>query len=243
MALHLIGLGLDLKSISLESIEELKNCKSIYLESYTIDFPYGLEQLEKALDLKIKKLSREEVEQETILPEAKEEDIALLVYGDPFSATTHHQIILSCKKQGIAFHISHNASIINSIAECGLSLYKFGKVCSMPTWKKSYRPTSFIDYLKENESINAHTLLLVDISLSLSDALKELSEATKDHGWKLGNIILCTRLGTKDKKFYYGSLEELSSIRESLLPFCFIIPSELHFFEKEYLESISDKFP
>ena len=47
--LYIIGLGLNEKSISLEGIEAIEKCEKIYLESYTVEFPYSFEELEKKL--------------------------------------------------------------------------------------------------------------------------------------------------------------------------------------------------
>jgi len=40
MTFYLIGLGLDLKSISVDALDIIKKCKKVYLEDYTVDFPY-----------------------------------------------------------------------------------------------------------------------------------------------------------------------------------------------------------
>jgi diphthine synthase len=237
MTFYLMGLGLDLDSISLGSKNILDSCQKIYLESYTIDFPYNISQLEETLSKKLIILKREKTEDESILIEAKEKDIAFLVYGDPFSATTHYQLIMSCKRQKIPFKIFHNASIINSIAETGLSLYKFGKTASMPSWNKKYRPMSFIDYLKDNSHINAHSLLLVDISLDFIASLEQLRIASTEQEFKLNEIIVVSSLGTKNQKIIYGSLDKLKKEKVKN-PFCFIIPSKLHFTEEEFLRHI-----
>ncbi len=236
MVFYLIGLGLDVESISVEALNNLKKCDKIYLESYTIDFPYSTKELEQSLKIKLVPLKRESVEDESILKEAKKKNIALLVYGDPFSATTHHQLILSCKKQKIPFEIFHNSSIMNSVAECGLSLYKFGKTASMPAWTESYKPTSFVNYIKENNSIKAHTLLLVDIGLDFQKALKQLEESLNKECTETKIFLVCSLIGTKDKKFYFNTLKNLEKIKEVKKPFCFIIPSEMHFVEEEFLE-------
>lgn len=72
---------------------------------------------------------RELVEQgcEEILNGANQEDIAFLVVGDPFGATTHLDIILRAKEKGIPHEVVHNASIMNAVGCCGLQLYSFGK--------------------------------------------------------------------------------------------------------------------
>ena len=42
--LYLIGLGLNEKSISKESLASAKKCEKLYLEGYTVDFPYDIEK-------------------------------------------------------------------------------------------------------------------------------------------------------------------------------------------------------
>ncbi|MFH1521526.1 MAG: diphthine synthase [archaeon] len=180
MALYLIGTGMNKNSISADALKILKTCDKIYLENYTVNFLYSIQELEKTYNLKIQELDRQKVEDESILEEAKNSKIALLVYGDALSATTHIQLILEAKKQKIPYQIFHNASILTTIAETGLSLYKFGKTASMPNWAEhTNKPTSFMNYIKENQSINAHTLILTDIGLEISPAIKQLLESAK----------------------------------------------------------------
>jgi len=238
MTFYLVGLGLGLDSISSEGKKILEKSDKIFLESYTIDFPYHIEELKESLGIEFEILERKSVEDESILKEAKEKNISLLVYGDPFSATTHHQLILSCKKQKIPLEIYHNASIINSIAETGLSLYKFGKISSMPRWTKNFEPLSFLNYIKENLSVKAHSLLLVDIDFEFSKAIEQLEKALDLEKLKLDKIVLCSRIGTLDKRIFYGTFEELKKMENIKKPFCFIIPSEMHFIEEEFLNSL-----
>jgi len=95
--LYLIGLGLNEKGISKQGLEALDKCKKIYLESYTVDFPYSIEELEKVIEKKIIPANREKVENLSIVEEAKKENIALLVYGSPLFATTHITLIQEAK--------------------------------------------------------------------------------------------------------------------------------------------------
>ncbi|MEM4181639.1 MAG: diphthine synthase [Candidatus Pacearchaeota archaeon] len=237
MVFHLIGLGLDVNSLSLEEKEAIKECEKIYLESYTIDFPYMISELEKTIGKKIIPLKREEVEGESFLDRATYENIALLVYGDPFSATTHSQLILSCKRKKIPYKVYHNASIVNSIGEIGLSVYKFGKICSIPKWREGFKPTSFVAYLKENRMIKAHSLILVDIGMSLKEAIEELEEASKKENFSLPKkIIVISCLGTKKQNILFDMPKNL--LKEDVeKPFCLVVPSEeLHFLEEEFLK-------
>jgi len=230
MTFYLIGLGLNERGISLHGKKILKNCKKIYLENYTVDFPYTRRELEKQLKIKVIELDRAGVECEGVVDEARDSDVALLVYGSPLSATTHISLINSAKKKRIKYKILHAGSVFDAVAESGLSLYKFGKVASLPRWQKNYEPVSFIDIIKDNQKIGAHTLLLIDIGLKFVDAVAQLEKT----GFKFGKVIVCSRLGVRSK-FFYGKLKEIDSGKVRA-PFCFIIPGKLEKYEEEGLE-------
>ena len=236
MTFNLIGIGLNAKSLTLESLEAIKKSKKIYLDNYTIDFPYDTKKLEKVVSKKIEKLSREKIESEEILKIAKKENVSLLIYGDSLSATTHIHLISICKKNKIPYKIFHSSSILTAVAETGLEIYKFGKTTSLPTWKDNWKPDSFIEIIKKNLSIKAHTLLLVDIGLELKKTKKQLQESLTKNNLALNKIILCSNLGNKNQKIIYNTLENLPE--KITKPYCLIIPSELHFLEKEFLEKI-----
>ena len=232
--LYLIGLGLNEEGISQEGLIAVKKCKKVYLENYTVDFPYGLEALKNDFKKKIVCADREFVESLKIVDEAKRLDVALLVYGSPLTATTHISLIQEARECKVKYKIIYGASVFDAIAETGLQVYKFGKITSMPKWQKNYNPTSFMEIVKENQKINAHSLILIDIGLKLKDALEELKKSAKEHGIKLNKIIICSRLGTKNNRIFYDKIENLES-KEIRLPYCFIIPGKLHFAEKEFL--------
>lgn len=240
MTFYLIGLGLEKNSIGADALEKLKVCDEVYLENYTVNFPYGLEELESSLNVKIKKLNRKEVEDESILENANDKNIALLVYGDSLSATTHMQLIIECKKRNIPYEIFHNASILIAIANTGLQPYKFGKTTSMPNWKEhTNKPTSYMNVVKENDSINAHTLILTDIGLDFQNSLEQLEESAIAENLELEKIIVISNAGTKSQKIVYGNLQEIKS--ENIeYPFCLIIPKELHFIEEEALNVLKN---
>ena len=233
---YLIGLGLGVDSISRHGREALEKCSRVYLDTYTVDFPYSLEELEKSLKTRVIRAERKAVEGMEFLKGAKKENIALLVYGSPLTATTHITLIQEAEKSGIKFEVIFNASILDAIGETGLQIYKFGKITSMPGWQKNFRPESFMDIVKENISIGAHSLILVDIGLGFKEAIEQLEEAAKNKGMNLGKIVVCSRLGTEGRKVLYGKMEELSG-KKVLSPFCIIIPGKMHFVEEEMLES------
>ena len=168
--LYLIGLGLNEGSISLDGLNAIKKCDEIYLENYTVEFPYSVEKLEKVIKKKILQANREFIENFKILEESKNRTVALLIYGSPFTATTHISLIQETEKQNLRYEVIYNASVLDAIAETGLQIYKFGKITSIP----NFEADSFIEVIKENKKIKAHTLILVDIGLKFENALKRL---------------------------------------------------------------------
>lgn len=241
--LHLIGFGLDAKDISLKGIEALKKCKKIYLETYTsyVNAP----EIEKSLGVKIVPANRQFVEEATkMIDEAKKQNIALLVPGDPLAATTHIDLILRCSKQKVKYEIIHSVSIFNAIAETGLQLYKFGKTASIPKWAQSFKPESFYESINDNLKINAHTLLLIDIGLPVSEALGYIHQIAKkrnDLEMLKREFIVCSRTGTQKSRVYSGIMEKLMKQKIDV-PACIIVPAELHFMEQEALRTFSKNF-
>lgn len=110
---------------------------------------------------------RELVEQgaDDILAHADTQNVAMLVVGDPFGATTHTDLILRAKNSGIKFEVVHNASIMNAVGCCGLQLYSFGETISIPYWDETWKPDSFYDKIKANVDHGLHTLCLLDIKV------------------------------------------------------------------------------
>lgn len=237
--LHLIGLGLNERSITLEGVDIAKKCSKIYLENYTINFPYDKKELEHLFGKKIEDASRDFVESEEIVVEAKKNDIGLLVYGDPLIATTHISLIQSCKEKKIKCKVIHSASILDAISETGLQIYKFGKITSMPAWnqEKHFTPESFVEILNENKSIGAHTIILIDIGLNFKKALEQLSIVIQNKNIELKKIIVCSNLGTSKKKIIYDSIEKLKKEKIEW-PYCIIVPGKLHFVEEDVLNEL-----
>jgi diphthamide biosynthesis methyltransferase len=114
-------------------------------------------------------------------------------------------------------------------------------VASMPAWKKSFEPTSFMKIIQQNMSQEAHSLILVDIGLEFKDALRQLKKASEEFNIPLKKFVICQALGTKNRKILYRSVEEMRNYDGVKKPYCIILPSKMHFVEKEVLESFSKK--
>lgn len=60
----------------------------------------------------------------------------------------------------------HNASIMNAVGCCGLQLYHFGEMVSIPFWTDTWRPDSFLDKIEANLHSGLHTLCLLGAIVS-----------------------------------------------------------------------------
>ncbi len=168
--LYLVGLGLgDAKDITVKGLEVVKAAKWVYLESYTSILTCGKEELEKFYGREVLLADRDMVEQgsDEILDRALDSDVAFLVVGDPFGATTHSDLVLRARERGVSTRAVHNASILNAVGCVGLQLYNYGETVSIPFWSEEdgWRPESFYDKIAENLRLGRHTLCLLDIKV------------------------------------------------------------------------------
>jgi len=119
MVLHLVGVGLgDEQDITLRGLNALKRCSKIYLEAYTSVLTVPKEQLEQAWGVAIEIADRQLCEEgceEAILQRALTEEVALLVVGDPFGATTHTDLLHRAREMAVTTNVVHNASIMNAV--------------------------------------------------------------------------------------------------------------------------------
>ncbi len=239
MTLHLIGLGLcDQNDLTLRGLEALKKCTTIYFENYTSVLQCKKEEIENLTKKKIIEADREQVENksEEILAKAQKENVALLVIGDPMSATTHINFLIEAKKRNITCEVIHNASILTAIGITGLQLYKFGKTTSMP-FADSSTPAEVI---KENQKNNAHTLVLLDLipqknqCLTIAEAIMRLLD--KKVITETSLIVATARIGCKDQIIKAGMVKDVRQTNFGKPPYCLVIPApKLHFIEEEAL--------
>lgn len=170
--LYFVGLGLgDVKDITVKGLEIVRKCERVYLEAYTSVLTYGgkaaLEEFYERFDLVEADRDLVESGSDMILENADKVDVAFLVVGDPFGATTHTDLLLRAKERNIPTKSIHNASIMNAIGCCGLQLYNFGETVSIPFWTEEpeWKPESFYDKILKNLENGQHTLCLLDIKV------------------------------------------------------------------------------
>ncbi|GJQ11558.1 hypothetical protein GpartN1_g3349.t1 [Galdieria partita] len=262
--LYLIGLGLgDEKDISVKGLEAVKKADFVFLESYTSLLGRDRESLSSFYGKDVLEADREFTEgAEEILSLAKNKNVAFLIVGDPFSATTHTDLVLRCKKEGIQVEVIHNASIFNAVGKCGLQLYKFGETVSLVFFTDTWKPDSFYDKIARNRAAGLHTLCLLDIQMkepnleslvrgkvvyeaprmmTISQAIQQLLFVENSRKQQVFDkeTLLCVglaRMGYPTECIAYGSLQQLADYDFGPPPHSLIIPGQLHFLEAEHLE-------
>ncbi|KAI8635945.1 diphthine synthase [Parasitella parasitica] len=263
--LYVVGLGLgDEKDITVAGLEAVKSSERIYLEAYTSILTVGKEKLEEFYGKDVVIADREMVESDsdTILANADKVDVAFLVVGDPYGATTHTDIVIRARELNIPVKIIHNASIMNAIGACGLQLYNFGQTISVVFFTETWRPDSFYDRIKENHQLGLHTLCLLDIKvkeqslenlmrglliydppryMTVNQAVEQLLEIEETRGEGICKpdslAIGCTRIGTNTQKIVAGTLEELVDVDfGEPLHSLVLIGSRMHEMEAEFVK-------
>ncbi len=161
---------------------------------------------------------------DSILASADTHDIAFLVVGDPFSATTHTDLALRCRQHDppIPTRTLPNASILTAVGATGLSLYTFGQTVSMVFFTESWRPASFYDRVGENAGLGLHTLVLLDIKVKEPDLEAMARGRVVYEAPRFMSVAQCAgqmleveavgvaRLGSEDERIVAGTLEELA---------------------------------
>lgn len=178
----MIGLGLsDERDITVKGLEAVKKCSKVYLEMYTAILMINTSKLSEFLGKEVIEADREFVESgcQNMIEEAKDQDVAFLVVGDPFCATTHSDLYLRCVETGVQVQVIHNASIVSAVGCTGLQVYRFGEIVSLPFFTEKWRPYSFYEKIKNNREKGLHTLVLLDIKV------KEPTEESLARGKKV----------------------------------------------------------
>ncbi|KAL1122663.1 hypothetical protein AAG570_002990 [Ranatra chinensis] len=264
----IVGIGLGgVKDITVKGLEVVKSADEVYLENYTSILSVGKESLEEYYGRELKLADREFVEQgcEEMLEKGRNSDVVLLVVGDPFSATTHTDLVLRAKKAGVDTQVIHNASILNAVGCCGLQLYSFGETVSIPFWMDGWSPDSFYDKICHNKERGLHTLCLLDIKvkeptpesltkkkkdylpplfMSVSDAAEQLMEIVKKRSIETDqqlpvdgetNCVGLARVGSETQQIIYCSLNEMKHKNLGEPLHSLVIIGDLHPLEEEFL--------
>ena len=246
--LSFVGLGISgFESIPIEGLDAISKADIVYLEQFTSPISKSdLEKIQNAVKGEFRPAKRWLVEDgNEILEMAKEKDVVLLSYGDPYIATTHIELrtrAIENKTQTLSIHAS--SSLTSMIGECGLHFYKVGKIATIMSEMKSLTYPYYIIY--KNIIEGNHTVLLLeynqnkDFFLDPKDALKELLETEEGQGRKVltesSYAIVASRIGFKDQTIISGKLSSLAQTDFGKPPHTVIIPGRLHFTESDALK-------
>jgi diphthine synthase len=247
--LYLVGLGLyDEKDISLNGLEAIKSADVVYAEFYTARlFGGDLKSLESLAGVTINILRREEVEEDNLpIKQAKDKDVAFLTAGDPLMATTHSDILMEARKNGIKTRVIHASSILSAAPGiAGLQAYKFGKITTIPRPEENYFPYSPYQVIGENKKMGLHTLVLLDIQahrdyyMTANEGLEYLLRVENER--KEGLItedtlaVVIARAGSPEPLVRADRVDTLIGEDFGGPLHCIMIPGDMHFLEAEGL--------
>jgi len=248
--LTFVGLGLyDEKDITVKGLEAIRAADVVYAEFYTS--PLGgktIQKLQETYGTRIFVLTRSDLEdhaEEGILSLAKTQKVVLLCGGDAMIATTHVDLRLRAMDMGIQTGLIHAPSISSAVAGlCGLQSYKFGKSATVaPAYKAA--AISEVPYytVLANKERGLHTLLYLDIDMSIRDALRLLGliEGKKEGEKMLKNslVVGIARAGSDKPVVKADYFAALQNYEFGALPHVLVVPGALHFIEKEALIKIA----
>ncbi len=236
--LYLISLGIsDERDISLRGLETGKKCEKLYWEQYTDRLRITEQRREELFGKGVETIQRSGLEEGSrrIVEEAREKNVGILVGGDALSATTHLSLISDCRKVGVPFRVIHGSSVLTAVAECGLSLYKFGETVTIPRWKKNFRPAGFYETILKNKEAGLHTLVLLDIGMTLEEGAGMLKGLDRQGIFSSEKIVSVSCLGSRGQEIRYVTLVQA----RGKAPAAILVPGKLNDFEKEFLESLA----
>ncbi|CAL4125611.1 unnamed protein product, partial [Meganyctiphanes norvegica] len=253
--LHLIGLGLGAPSdITVKGLDFVKSSVKVYLDSYSSLMTAELEDLQSFYGREVILATRDLVENqyEEIFRETSKGDIAFLVVGDPLCATKHVQFMTAALDKQIPVNVVHNASIFNAVGCCGLQLYSFGEVVSIPYWKGGDKQEDFYDKICSNLENGWHTLVLVDIRedkngpqyMTAAEAASQLlsvissreAESKVAALTKESTVIGLSKVGSKEQQLRTCMLQEMANSDFGGPPHSLVIVGETHPMEDEYID-------
>jgi len=244
--LTFVGLGLyDEKDISVKGLEAVRAADKVYAELYTSKIMgASLEELERFYGRKMHLLSRKDVEVDpSWLEEARTNNLALLVGGDPMVSTTHLDLLLRASEMGIATRVVHSSSIVTAASGlCGLQNYRFGRSATIPfpylaRGKRILPETPYLALI-ENLERNLHTLLFLDICderfMTINqgaELLLELAEASGDNALKGRLGVGIARAGSEEATVHADLLGRLPNYDFGDPLHILVVPARLHFME------------
>ncbi len=254
MALHLVGLGLhDATDITVKGKLRVDAADEVYAEFYTA-FLRGTshDELEAFLGTSIHVLDREGVEKgaKDLVAKAKDHEVVLLTAGDPLVATTHADLMVRARREGVPVHVVHAPSILSAAPGLvGLQHYKFGKTTTLVRPEANWMPTSPFDAVAENHAAGLHTLVLLDIKadeeyfMTGAEGLGLLLELAKRTGndWfnEQAQAAIVARAGAMEPTVVTGPVGQLLDLDVGPPLHCIVVPGAMQVVEQEVWDTLA----
>lgn len=254
--LYLVGMGLSPRYITLEALEAIARADFVFVDTYT--GRVSLEELEKTVMKSIVRVARKELEEDSgrrivrLLEEGKR--VALLVPGDPLVATTHVSLLLEVYARGLEFHVIPGVSIVpTALAMSGLMVYRMGKVATVVYPKDGIVYDYPYDVVKANDSLNLHSLLLLEydgergVAMKASEAieiLRSIEERRRENVIRDDRVAsVVAALGYPNSIVCIGELKRISMLKIEEVPQTLIIASpKPHPMETEVMKVVNSRW-
>lgn len=245
--LQLVGLGLSLSHVTSKGLRMLRHSSRVFLDEQSRqilkrdgDDPISkyedvfskddLNLLKTSLNLEKRGVNADDCEE--VLSELRNgKPVTIAVWGDPLVLTSYSSLLSKIKAEDITFSLIHNASIINSLASCGLQLYTYGEITHFPSPSSNYNDTecsvivndnsSFYNKLCENSSRGLHSLCVLHSigtetlqqwqPQQAARLLVKLSGlSSKCDVTEKSSVVLVSLSSTGESQHYSASLESLA---------------------------------
>jgi diphthine synthase len=246
-----VGLGLHSeKSMTLQGVEEAKTAKKVFAEFYTSLMPgLSISNLEKLVGKGITILSRKDLEDDCakkVLESAEKGKTVLLVPGDPLIATTHVDLRIRAKRQGINTRIVHGASVISAvIGLSGLHNYKFGRSVTVPFTDGDVVADTAYSVIEENKKRGLHTLCFLDLKaeekryMNVNEGLQALLNVEQQKHKRVVTsdtiAVGIAQAGSNSPIVKADAVKTLLRFDFGTPPHTLVFPGKLHFMEAEAL--------
>jgi diphthine synthase len=248
-SLSFVGLGLSgTQDLSLRGLAVLQGLDVVFAEFYTAR-PLDFDQpaFERQIGRPITILSREQTEKaDQVLALARTKNVALLVCGDPMTATTHVDLRLRAAKEQIPTRIIHASSIVTAAPGLlGLQNYKFGRSTTLAYPQKNFFPTSPYEVIASNLHTGLHTLVFLDIQADKNrymmapeglSLILEMAEKLQDSTITPDSLAcIVARAGSDQPLLAADHIKNLVNRDYGPPLHILVIPGSLHFIEIEAL--------
>jgi diphthine synthase len=249
--LRFIGLGLgDERDLSLRARDLIRSSSHVFAEEYTSRLaPGSLDRLARDLSVRVDMLPRASLEEGSPVWSALASggDVALLVVGDPFVATTHVALRVECERRGHSWTYLPGATVLTAVPSLlGLMHYRFGRTVSLPFPAPGFAPVSPLEGIERNRDSGLHTLVLLDLDPTAArylapdvamGILTDRDDPDRPRFPTSLELAVVARVGSETARAWWGPREALARVDFGPPLHALVVPAPtLHFEEEEAIE-------